>query len=121
MKQTAATLKQFFSGFGLPAYARQSIPDEVNLPYIAYDLTEPRWNEQGNLSCQVYYPKNQLADLLTKADAIMAEIGEGIRLEMTGGYLVLYLASQQAQTISDEWTHSAYISLLINSYHKPGE
>lgn len=121
MKETAAKLKLFFSGFDIPAYARQSIPDEVELPYIAYDLAEPRWDQQGNMSCQVYYPKNQLGDLLTKTDAVMAAIGEGIRIEMTGGYLVLYLASQQAQMMNDDLSQSMYISLLINSYHKPGE
>ena len=120
MKQLAAKLKLFFSGFGLPAYARHSIPDEVNLPYIAYDLTEPRWNEQGNLSCQVYYPKNQLEELLTKADEVLAAIGEGLQITMPEGYLMLYLAEQQAQMISDDWTQSAYISLLINSYNTPG-
>ena len=120
MKETAAKLKLFFSGFDIPAYARQSIPDEVSLPYIAYDIVEPHWNQQANLSCQIYYPKHQLEELLTKADEVMAAIGEGIQITMPNGYLMLYLAEQQAQTISDEWTQSAYISLLINSYNTPG-
>ena len=120
MKETAAKLKLFFSGFDIPAYARQSIPDEVGLPYIAYDLTEPRWDQQANFSCQIYYPKNQLEELLTKADEVMEAIGEGIQITMPNGYLVIYLAEQQAQMISDEWTQSAYLSLLINSYNTPG-
>ena len=120
MKQFAAKLKLFFSGFGLPAYARQSIPDEVNLPYIAYDLINPRWDQQANMTCQIYYPKNQLEELLTKADEVLAAIGEGLQITMPEGYLMLYLAEQQAQMISDDWTQSAYISLLINSYNTPG-
>lgn len=120
MKQLAAKLKLFFSGFGLPAYARQSIPDEVSLPYIAYDLINPRWDQQANMTCQIYYQKNQLEELLTKADEVLAAIGEGLQITMPEGYLMLYLAEQQAQMISDDWTQSAYISLLINSYNTPG-
>lgn len=121
MKNTAATLKTFFSGFELPAYTLGSVPEQVELPYITYPATEPEWRSQGNLYCQIWYPKNHLSELLTKADEVMAAIGDGIRLDMPGGYLVLYLASQQAQLLNDDWTQSAYISLLINSYHKPGE
>ena len=120
MKETAAKLKLFFSGFGIPAYARQSIPDEVELPYIAFDLAEPRWDQQANMSCQVYYPKNQLEELLTKTDEVLLAIGEGIEITMSEGYLMLYLAEQQAQLMTDDWSQSAYISLLINSYHLPG-
>ena len=120
MKETAAKLKLFFSGFGIPAYVRQSVPDEVELPYIAYDLTEPKWDQQANLSCQVYYPKNQLEELLTTSDEVLSAVGEGIQITMSDGYLMLSLASQQAQIMSDDASQSAYISLLINSYHLPG-
>lgn len=120
MKAQAAQLKLFFSGFSLPAYARQSIPDTVTLPYIAYDLIEPRWDQQANMSCQVYYPKDQLEELLTKADEIKAAIGHGLQITLSEGYIMLYLASLQDQQVSDEMTDSMIISLLINSYHQPG-
>ena len=121
MKEQAAKLKLFFSGFGIPAYARMSVPDEVTLPYIAYDLVEPRWDQQGNMSCQVYYPRNQLEELLTTADAIKAAIGEGLQITMSSGYIMLYLANTADQEISDEYSQSTYISLLINAYHLPGQ
>ena len=121
MKAQAAQLKLFFSGFSLPAYARQSIPDTVTLPYIAYDLIEPRWDQQANMSCQVYYPKEQLEELLTKADEIKAAIGQGKQITLTNGYLMIYLDNVQDQTLTDEYSQSAYISLIINAYHLPGE
>lgn len=120
MIDTAAKLKLFFSGFGLPAYIPQGVPDGANPPYITYLLNEPRWDTQGNTYCQVWYPKGKLEELLTKADEIMQAIGEGTQIELPDGYLMLYLASNQAQITSDEWTISAYIGLLINSYHQPG-
>lgn len=120
MKQQAAELKQFFSGFQLPAYSRQNVPDEVTLPYIAYDLVEPRWDQQANMNCQVYYPRDTIEELLTKADEIKAAIGHGLKITMQDGYIMLYLANLQGQQMTDEMTDSVIISLLINSYHQPG-
>ena len=120
MKEVAAKLKLFFSGFELPAYTRQNVPDEVEIPYIAYDLVEPRWDRQANMNCQVYYPKKHVEELLTKADEIKAAIGHGIRITMSEGCIVLYLGNQQGQQVTDEMTDSVIISILINSYHMPG-
>lgn len=120
MKQVAAKLKLFFSGFGLPAYTRMNVPDEVELPYIAYDLIEPRWDRQANLNCQVYYPKNRVDELLTKADEIKAAIGYGLQITMPEGYIMLYLGELQGQQVTDEVSDSVIISLLINAYHQPG-
>ena len=119
MKEIAVNLKAFFGGFDLPAYVRENIPDEVELPYITYDLKEPRWDMPVNMSCQVYYPKNQLEDLLTKSDQILAEIGEGLKITMPGGYLLLYLDTRDR--MSDEYSESVYISLVMNAYHLPGQ
>ena len=120
MKQVAAQLKLFFSEFGLPAYTRMNVPDEVELPYIAYDLIDPRWDQQGNMNCQVYYPKNQVDALLTKADEIKAAIGYGIQITLSDGYIMLYLGTPQGQQVTDEMTDSVLIPILINSYHQPG-
>lgn len=121
MLNTAATLKTFFGSFGLPAYTLQSVPDEVTLPYITYPLTEPEWNQQANTYCQVWYPKNQLEALLTKADQITAAIGTGVLIEQPKGYLAVYPTTPLIQIMSDEETQSAYINLLINAYHMPGD
>ena len=120
MRQTAAQLKLFFGGFGIPAYARSDIPDEVDLPYIAYELVEPTWDVQANMSCQIYYPKGMLEELLTKADEVAAAIGHGIEITLTNGYLMLYRSAQNEKQ-NDEWSESIYIPLLINAYHLPGE
>lgn len=122
MMEMAAAMKSFFGGFDLPAYEKDSIPDEVYLPYITYPLYEPSWDAQGNSYCQVHYPKNMLEELTAKADQIMDSIGLGLKIEMPGGYLKIQLADQmqQAQIMTDDESQSAYISLLINAYHMPG-
>ena len=120
MLNTAAKLKAFFSSFGIPAYTLNSVPEEVELPYITYPLTEPEWNEQATFYCQAWYPKRQLEALLTKADQITAAIGQGKIINMPGGYLVIYPSSPLIQLMNDDVTQSAYINLLINAYHLPG-
>ena len=121
MINTAATLKTFYSGFGLPAYTLESVPETVMLPYITFPLTEPEWNVQASTYCQVWYPKNRLADLLAKADQIAAAIGPtGIKFEQPGGYCVLYPSTPLIQILTDEHTQSAYINLAINVYQMPG-
>lgn len=121
MLNTARTLKTFFQSFDLPAYTLQSVPDDVTLPYITYPLTEPEWNEQASFYCQVWYPKNRLADLLEKADEIVQEIGTMKEFEQKGGYLVIYPSTPLVQILSDEYSQSAYITLSINAYHMPGQ
>ena len=121
MINTAKTLKTFFSSFGLPAYTLESVPDEVDLPYITYPLIEPEWNEQASIYCQVWYPKKKLADLLAKADEIVAAIGTMKEFVQDGGSGVLYPSTPLMQTLSDEQTQSVYINLSINAYHMPGD
>ena len=120
MLKTAETLKTFYSGFGLPAYTLQSVPDEVDLPYITFPLSEPEWNQQTNTYLQIWYPKNRLEDLLTKADQVVAAIGLMKKFDLPEGYLVLYPTTPMIQILSDEGSQSAYISLLMNAYHLPG-
>ena len=120
MLNTAATLKTFFSGFDLPAYTLQSVPDEVELPYITYPLTEPEWDEQASFYCQVWYPKNRLADLLAKADQIVAAISEGVKFQQQGGYVVIYPSTPLVQILTEDDTQRAYINLSINAYRLPG-
>ena len=121
MLNTAATLKTFFSGFGIPAYTLDSVPDNVTLPYITYPLTEPEWSEQASFYCQVWYPKKRMADLLAKADAIVGAIGECKEFTQTGGYLVIYPSTPLIQILTDDYSQSAYINLSINAYHMPGQ
>ena len=121
MLNTAAKLKLFFSGFNLPAYTLESVPDEVILPYITYQLIEPEWDQQADGYCQVWYPKNRLSDLLAKADEIAGEIGLMKKLDHPGGYLILRLGTPAIQIMNDEYSQYAYIKLTINAYHMPGD
>ena len=121
MLNTAAKLKMFFSSFDLPAYTTDSVPETVELPYITYPLTEPEWNEQASFHCQIWYPKKQLEALLRKADEVVAAIGDGRKIDMQGGYLLIYPSTPLVQIRSDDFSQAAYIMLSINAYHMPGQ
>lgn len=120
MINTAMTLKEFFSSFDIPAYAESSVPDQVALPYITYPLTEPSWNEQAYTHCQIWYQKKHLGELLAKADQVVGAISEGVIMKNDAGYVVLYPAEPVIQILTDDDSQRAYISLLINAYHMPG-
>lgn len=121
MRNTAEALKTFFSGFDIPAYTLDSVPENVQLPYITYPLLEPEWNEQANFYCQIWYRKKNLGELLIKADQVVAAIGTGILVPIMGGYLAIYPSTPLMQTLTDDYSQSIYISLAINAYHMPGQ
>ena len=122
MIQTAKALADFFGGFGIPAYSENTVPDDAELPYITYPLREPEWNAKTTFWAIVYF-RSQSSNLygLSKADEIVAAIGNGIRLPIEGGYVVLWPETPLVQSMppNDE-VRAAYINLSINAYHMPG-
>ena len=120
MYRTAAALKTFFSGFGLPAYAEDSVPDDVELPYITYSLSVPEWNQKASLYAQVWDRTTSNTKIIRVADQITAAIGEGINIPVDGGYLIIWPESPLIQIMVDGDHRSAYINLSMNTYHMPG-
>jgi hypothetical protein len=120
MTQTAKAIKTFASGFGLPAYSTDTVPDDVSLPYITFPLTEPEWNQKATWYLQGWYRTHSNTELFAKADEILREIGSGLIIGMEGGYLVIYPETPLVQLMVDGDTRSFYINLSINAYHSPG-
>jgi hypothetical protein len=121
MMKTAAALSTWLSRFGLPVYLAQDVPDGAELPYMTVPLSEPEWNRQGSYYIQVWYRTKSNAQPITKADEIVGEIGEGVRIPFDGGIVVLWPSTPLIQMLVDGDVRSAYINLAINSYHMPGK
>lgn len=121
MYQVAAALKTFFSGFDLPAYTEDTIPDDAQLPYITYPASIPEWNQKASMYAQVWYRTTTNTPVVRKADQITAAIGEGLRIALPDGYLVIWPESPLVQILVDEDTRRAYINLSINAYILPGQ
>ena len=124
MRAVAKTIKTFVSGFDLPAYAANTVPKDVQLPYLTYPIVEPEWDQKASFYIQGWYRTTNYSDLLEKADEIIREIGTGIILSMETGSLVIYPETPVFQSLLDDTDNdvqSFYISLSINAYHMPGE
>lgn len=120
MYQAAAALKTFFSGFDLPAYAEDSVPDDVALPYITYSVSVPEWNQKASMYAQVWDRTKSNTGIIRKADQITAAIGQGKNIPLEAGYLVIWPESPLIQIRVDGDYRSAYINLSVNAYHLPG-
>lgn len=120
MRATAKALKTFVSSFGLPAYTVESVPKDVQVPYLVYPLNEPEWNQKASFYVQGWYRTTSNAELTAKADEIIKTIGIGITLKTDSGYLVIYPESPLIQMMVEGDYRSFYINLSINSYQMPG-
>ena len=120
MYKAAAALKTFFSGFGVPAYAEDSVPDETELPYIAYSQNIPGWSRKASMFVKVWDRTTSNARIMQIADQITAAIGECKTITHEGGYLVLWPETPKVQIQVDGDVRYAYINLSANYYNMPG-
>ena len=101
-----ASIYAFLSGFGMPAYASSSVPDQSapewsGFPYITYDLVIGEW-EQGevNMAVNVWYRTESEAGPNAKVHEIGAAIGMGgVTLPCDDGMLWLKKGSPWAQAV----------------------
>lgn len=123
MISTAKALYEFFSGFGIPAYPENTVPDDAVLPYLSYSLAEPEWDQVQSFYVKVYYRnRSSYLESLTKADEIVREIGTGIVLPCEPhGYIAIHPQTPLIQQLPpEEEVRGAYINLSIHAYHMPG-
>lgn len=120
MYNATAALKAFFSGFGLPAYTEDSVPDDETLPYITFSANFPEWNQKASMYARVWARTTSNTGIIRTADQITQAIGEGKRIQLEGGYLIIWPESPLIQIMVDGDVRSAYINLSINVYQLPG-
>lgn len=120
MINTAQALYAFWSGFGIPAYTENTIPDEAQRPYITYDLTETEPTEAATHHAQIYFRATGNREILNLVDQIKGAIGTGVRISCDGGCVVIRPSTPFVQLMADEEPHNrrAYINMQINCYHE---
>ena len=121
MYKAAEALKNFYSGFGLPAFQEDTVPDDVSLPYISFSLSEPEWNQRASHFVRVWDRTKLNTGIIRKADQITQAIGTRKKIKYDGGYLVIYPENPKTQIVVDGDTRYAYINLSINTFNMPGE
>ena len=119
MTKTAQALYSFFSGFGIPAYGRNNIPDKVDLPYITFEVKEPEPLTVCLLHAWVCYRGTSYAELNATCDAIKAAVGTGITLPTSDGFIALFrdrdTPFMQEQPDPDKTIRVMYLTFLMHA------
>lgn len=118
MQKPTQALNAFFSSFSIPAYTSKTVPDKVELPYIAYGLTIPEWRESRSLYAIVWDRTSSNEWIVNKADEIISAIGDGLLIDFDGGHMVIRYES--SDLMIDEDCRGIYINLTLNVYSVPG-
>lgn len=99
-----AALHQFFSGFGMTAYAASSVPEEAIFPYLTYELITDNWGggEVGLTVNLWFYTESEDAPNAA-VQQISHAIGNGGKVvACDGGYIWIKRGSPFAQSLGDD-------------------
>ena len=99
-----AALYQFFSSFGLEAYAETAVPEDAVFPYLTYQAAPSAFEEgEVSLTVNLWYHTEGEAAPNQKAREISKVIGQGgVVLLCDGGYIWLKRGSPFCQNLSDQ-------------------
>lgn len=95
-------LQQFWESFGLPAYGRNSVPKDAQMPYITYEASVTEFETTTPLSANIYYRSTSWADISRKALEIQSGIGMYYEAPIEGGYIHITQGTPFAQRTTDE-------------------
>lgn len=114
-----AAIFKFLSGFGIPAYASASVPDEAEFPYLTYDLVLGEWGGmEVNTPVNVWYRGDSESAPNAKVREMSKAIGEGgVTVPCDGGMLWFKKGSPWAQAMTvegeDEKVKRRYVNVNI--------
>lgn len=96
------TLQAFWSGFGLPAYDENIVPDNATLPYITYEGASDFYGSTRTLTASLWYYDTSWKNI-TELEMLIADyIGRGGRMiAIPQGALWIKRGEPWAQRMSD--------------------
>lgn len=97
-----AAIHGVMAGFGIPAYAATSVPDEAGFPYITYELAvdDFRGGEVA-LAMDIWYRGDSEAEPNAKARDVSKELVGCKCIPCDGGGIVLKKGSPFCQSMGD--------------------
>lgn len=97
-----AALQSFFEQF-LPAYAASAVPEDVEFPYLTYELITSAWEEgEVGLTVNLWYYTTSEAIPNTMARLISLMIGAGgVQVPCEDGTIWLTRGSPWCQSLTD--------------------
>ena len=99
-----AALHAFFSGFGIPAYAATSVPDDAELPYLTYELSTGAFGDaESPIYASLWYRTTSEAEPNAKAREVSEALGRGgVMLPCDGGAVWLKRSTPFSQSMADD-------------------
>lgn len=111
------TLQAFWSGFQIPAYDENSVPDEAQLPYITYDVSVDDFGNSVAQTASLWYKSTSWRDITEKEMEIAEFVGRGGRMiAYDNGAMWIRKANPWAQRMSDSDTVKRMILNLEIEY-----
>ena len=97
-----AALQAFFEQF-LPSYAASAVPEDVEFPYLTYELITSAWEEgEVGLTVNLWYYTTSEATPNAKAREISQAIGPGgVQIPCDGGSIWLTRGAPWCQSLTD--------------------
>lgn len=97
----AQSIYEFWSGFGLPAYDENAVPDSAVMPYITYSVITDSMDYAVLLTGSVWYRSTSWEEASQKADEISQALKDGVVADLDKGYAYLYRGNPFAQRMRD--------------------
>ena len=129
MTTVAKILNTFYNSFGVAAYNEMSVPDNAEYPYITYSLAESTMGYHARHYFQVWDHSSSNTLIITVADRIMQEIGQGkmfvhdkgsVCIRPDSGIQIMVDDSDYVEKIPQTPIRRAYVSLQLDTYNMPG-
>lgn len=97
-----SAMHSFFSGFGIPAYASTSVPEDSEFPYLTYTPVFDSWGNAVSLTVNLWYRTESEAVPSAKAQEISNALSGGKYIPCDGGALLLHRGVPWCQSLTDE-------------------
>lgn len=118
MATRAAAFHSWVSGFGIPAYAASSVPDDAEMPYLTYEIGFNGFQD-GDFAAEVdlWYRGGDQASPNAKAEELSKALGRGgVVLGCGDGAIWLKRGTPFWQAVADsEDVERRYINIDIES------
>ena len=124
----SAALNSFFSGFGIPSFLEDNIPEQIpdgngglvdtSPPYITHQLLIPEQLRTTIFHARVWYRSTSVGPVLAKCGEIERAIGRGVTIPTGYGTIALFPDDNtpftQIQPMNDPNLKVAYLTMILH-------
>lgn len=109
----AQAINTFWNSFLLPAYDARTVPENINLPYITYDVSTAELDEPILLSASLWYRDTSWKSITEKADEIAQYIKQMTPIKVENGRVFITKGTPFSQRM-DEPDDTTVRRILLN-------